>query len=74
MSNKTMGIVGMILGALIVVSNVIVGITGWPWLAMQFGFPSSGFGWRKITLIIIGVLFLIIGALLYIARKKENKV
>lgn len=71
MSNKKLGMYGMVLGALIVVSNVIVGIFGWHWLAAMVGYPSSGFGWRKITLIVLGLVMVIIS---YILNKAGNRV
>jgi hypothetical protein len=74
MSNKTVGIVGIILGIVMVAANVVVGLFGWLWLYSQFGWPSIGFGFRKISLIVIGVLFVIVGARLYIlANKKETQ-
>lgn len=73
MSNKSIGIVGMILGAVLVVSNVLVGFFGWWWLYSQLGYPSPGFGWRKITLIIVGALMLIVGVILYLDGKRNKK-
>lgn len=72
MSNKTIGIIGIILGIVMVVANVLVGLFGWLWLYSQFGWPSVGFGFRKIALIVIGVLFVIVGARLYILTKRKE--
>lgn len=74
MSNKTFGILGMNLGALIVVSNLLVGFFGFPWLYDLVGFPAIGFGWRKITLIVLGLLLLIVGIILYYLANKLKKV
>ena len=72
MSNKTIGIIGIILGIVLVVGNVLVGLFGWLWLYSYFGWPSIGFGFRKISLIVIGVLLVVVGARLYfLAKKKE---
>ncbi len=72
MSNKTLGIVGIVLGAVMVVSNVLVGIFGWWWLYQLVGFPFPGFGWRKITLIVLGVLFIILGFIFFKVGKKAS--
>ena len=70
MKNKTLGIIGMILGALIVVSNLIVAFTGWPWLLNLVQFPAPGFGWRKIVLIVLGAMLFAAGVILYNMAKK----
>ena len=69
MTNKTLGIIGIILGVVLVVANVLVGLFGWIWLYSHFGWPSIGFGYRKITLIVLGVLFIVVGARLYVLAK-----
>ena len=70
MTNKTMGIIGMVLGALCVLSNLAVGFWGWPWLYRLAAFPSVGFGWRKIVLIVLGAAVFVVGWILYDRAKK----
>lgn len=73
MSNKTMGMIGMILGGVIVVADLLVGLFGWPWLQNLAGFPSVGFGWKKVTLLILGGLILLVSAVIYyLGRRLER--
>ncbi len=73
MANKTLGIIGMILGVLCVASNLIVAFVGWPWLYALVEFPAPGFGWRKIVLIVLGVAVFIVGLVLYDRAAKLQK-
>ena len=68
-----MGIIGMVLGAMIVISDLLVGFFGFPWLYDLVGFPAVGFGWRKITLVVLGLLLLIIGIILNAMANKLKK-
>lgn len=58
--NKTLGIIGMVLGVLCVASNLVE-------------FPAPGFGWRKIVLIALGVAVFIVGWILYERTRKLEK-
>ncbi len=74
MANKTLGIIGMVLGALLVISNLLVAFFGWPWLLNLVQFPAPGFGWRKIVLIVLGLAVFTAGLILYDRAAKLVKV
>lgn len=74
MSNKTIGLIGMVLGGVIIVADVLVGLLGWPWLQNLVGFPSMGFGWKKITLLALGGLLFIVSVIIYSLAKRLEKV
>lgn len=73
MANKKFGIFEIVLGSLIIVSDLFLGFFGWSWLYGVTGIGGYGFGWRKITLLILGVLLLITGIIMYIMAKKQKK-
>lgn len=72
--NKTLGIIGMVLGVLCVASNLVVAFVGWPWLYNLVEFPAPGFGWRKIVLIVLGAAVFVVGLILYERARKLEKV
>lgn len=56
MSNKTLGVILIIVGILIVVAVVVLGFTGFTSLGI-----GLGFGLKKIILALIGVIVVVIG-------------
>ena len=56
MSNKTFGIILIVVGILIVIADVILGFTGFASLGV-----GIGFGLKKIILGIIGIIIALIG-------------
>lgn len=73
MANKKLGTFITVLGFVLIVSDLLLGFFGWPWLYGLVGMGGYGFGWRKITLLIVGVLLLITGIVLYVNVKKQKK-
>jgi phage-related protein len=74
MSNKTLGLFGMIIGGVIFIADLLVGLLGWPWLQNLVGFPSVGFGWRKITLLILAGLMILVSAVIRILAIRLEKI
>ena len=74
MSNKTLGLFGMIIGGVIFIADLLVGLLGWPWLQSLVGFPSVGFGWRKITLLILAGLMILVSAVIRILAIRLEKI
>jgi hypothetical protein len=56
MSKRTLSILGMASGVLIIIAALLMG---------YFGFPSAGFGPRKIAIGLFGLLVLIVGIILF---------
>jgi hypothetical protein len=52
MSKKTLGIILIVVGALIAVAGVTMGLVG---------IPTLGFGYKKIAMIVFGVVVAVIG-------------
>jgi DMSO/TMAO reductase YedYZ heme-binding membrane subunit len=60
MSNKTLGVILIVVGILIVIAVLALGFTGFTSLGV-----SLGFGWKKILLALFGVIVTIIGAYIH---------
>ncbi len=59
MSNKTVGIVLIVVGVIVIILDIVLGLTGFS--SMGIGF---GFGWKKILLGVAGVVVALIGVFL----------
>ena len=68
MSNKTFGIILIVVGILIVIADVILGFTGFASLGV-----GIGFGLKKIILGIIGVIITVIGVYVRMRITSSNK-
>jgi len=64
MSNKTLGVVLIIVGVLMVIAVLLMGF---------IGYPSLGFGWKKITMAVVGVIIALIGVGLQMRSTNPNK-
>lgn len=56
MSNKTLGVVLIVVGILIVIAVLVLGFTGFPSLGIDIGL-----GWKKTILGLVGVVVALIG-------------
>jgi ABC-type polysaccharide/polyol phosphate export permease len=65
MSNKTLGVILIVVGILIIIAVIVLGITGFPSLGV-----SVGFGLKKIILAIVGVIVAVIGV--YIRNRGDK--
>jgi len=52
MSKKTIGMILLIGGVLVVLAVVVGGVVG---------FPSAGFGWKKLAVAAVGLIALLVG-------------
>ena len=59
---NTVSIIGMVLGALVAIAALLMG---------YFGFPHTGFGWRKIALADLGLFILIASVVLFFWKRKN---
>ncbi len=65
MKNKRVGLILVILGVLMVLGDV---------LAEPLHLASSGgFGWKQITLLVVGIIFLIVGLVLNLSKSGGQK-
>ncbi len=65
MKNKRIGLILVILGVLMVVGDVLVE-------PLHLG-SGGGFGWKQITLLVVGFIFLIVGLVLNLSKSKNQK-
>lgn len=65
MSNKTIGVILIVVGIIIVVAVLVLGFTGFTSLGV-----SLGFGWKKILLALIGFVVALIGV--YIRNRGDK--
>lgn len=52
MSRKTLGIILIVVGVLVALAAVVMALVGW---------PSLGFGTKKIVMIVVGLVIAVIG-------------
>ena len=65
MKNKTVGLILVIVGVLMVVADV---------LAEPLHLSSSGgFGWKQITFLVAGFIILIVGLILSLSKSSSQK-
>jgi len=62
MSNKTIGVVLLVVGLLVIVVVILGGV---------IGFPSAGFGLKKIAVGVVGLIAVLVG-LGFTFQKKAN--
>ncbi len=65
MKNKRIGLILVILGVLMVLGDILVE-------PLQLG-SGGGFGWKQITLLVVGFIFLIVGLVLNLSKSKNQK-
>jgi hypothetical protein len=63
MKNKTLGIVLVILGILMIAFDL---------LAVPLNIASPGFGWKQMSLMTVGVVVLAAGLMLSLSKKKTK--
>ncbi len=68
MSNKTIGIILIVVGLLIIIVDIVLGFTGFASLGV-----GIGFGWKKIVLAAAGVVIALIGIFLNTRVKTPSK-
>jgi hypothetical protein len=68
MSNKTLGVILIVVGVLIVIADLVLGFTGFSALGI-----GAGFGLKKIILGIAGVIVALIGAYIRMRVTSTNK-
>lgn len=68
MSHKTLGVILIVVGVLIVVADILLGFSGFPALGIGFGF-----GWKKIILGLVGVIVALIGVYYRMKVTSTNK-
>jgi hypothetical protein len=65
MSNKTIGIILIVVGVLVIIADIILGLTGFSSLGI-----GVGFGYKKIILAAAGVIIALIG--IFMQMQKTN--
>jgi hypothetical protein len=56
MSNKTLGVIEIVVGIIIVLVDIVMSFSGFHALGI-----GAGFGWKKIILALVGVILVIVG-------------